>query len=149
MPLKNCPQSKQKSTRLFLSRGSLGLKQLVIWLVLLGSVTLGMGCSQKQTQATSPTETLSAMLEVAEAGNWEKYIDEYYGEQHKFKSPSEREQVVSRFREKWGSKVIVGLKEASQVEPELSEDGNQARFKLREGEFILYKNEQGKWTFHL
>ncbi len=89
------------------------------------------------------------MLEAAEAGNWEKYVDEYYGEQHKFKSPSDRDKLVSRFREQWSSEVIAGLKEASQVEPELSEDGTKARFKLSNGELILYKNEQGNWTFHL
>ncbi len=149
MLLKNCSRYQPQLLPPFLSRGSQELTHLVISLVLVVSVSLGTGCSQNPSQSTSPTETLSAMLELASEGNWEKYIDEYYGEQHKFKSPSDREQLVSRFREKWGSKVIVGLKEASQVEPELSQDENQARFKLSQGELILYKNEQGKWTFHL
>ncbi len=125
------------------------LIHLMVSLVVVASVSLGFGCSRSQSQSTSPTEILSAMLEAAEAGNWEKYVDEYYGEQHKFKSSSDREKLVSRFREKWGSEVIAGLKEASQVEPELSEDGTKARFQLSNGEFILYKNEQGNWTFHL
>ncbi len=123
------------------------LKHLFALLFVVFSVSLGFGCSQSQT--TLPTGTLSAMLEAAEDGNWEKYVDEYYGEQHKFKSPSDRDKLVSTFREKWGSQVIAGLKEASQIEPELSEDGTQARFQLSNGEFILYKNEQGSWTFHL
>ncbi len=124
------------------------LKHLII-LSVVASVSLGFGCSQGQSQSTSPTATLSAMLEAAEDGDWEKYVDEYYGEQHKFKSPSDRDKLVSRFRDKWGSQVIAGLKEASQVEPEFSEDGTQAIFQLSNGEFILYKNEQGNWTFHL
>lgn len=123
------------------------LKHLFVLLLVVNSISLGFGCSQSQT--TLPTATLSAMLEAAEAENWEKYVDEYYGEQHKFKSPSDRDKLVSLFREKWGSQVIAGLKEASQVKPELSEDGTLARFQLSDGELILYKNEQGNWTFHL
>ena len=121
----------------------------MVSLVVVASVSLGFGCSRSQSQSTSPTATLSAMLESAEDGDWEKYVDDYYGEQHKFKSPSDRDKLVSRFRDKWGSQVIAGLKEASQVEPELSEDGTKAIFQLSNGEFILYKNEQGNWTFHL
>ena len=93
--------------------------------------------------------TLSAMLEAAEAGNWEKYVDGFYGEQHKFRSSSDRDNLVLRFKEKWGSKVISGLREASQVEPYLSEDGSKAIFQLTNGKFILYKNEKGNWMFHL
>ena len=125
------------------------LINLMVSLVVVASVSLGFGCSRSQSQSTSPTEILSAMLEAAEDGDWEQYVDEYYGEQHKFKSPSDRNKLVSRFRDKWGSQVIAGLKEASLVEPELSEDGTQARFQLSNGDFILYKNEQGNWTFHL
>ncbi len=93
--------------------------------------------------------TLSAMLKAAEAGNWEKYVDDYYGEQHKFRSSKDRDSLVARFRQKWGSKVIHGLRKAAQVKPELSGDGTKAIFQLKQGKFILYKNEKGKWTFHL
>ena len=124
------------------------LIHLVILLVV-ASVPVGFGCSRSQSQSISPTATLYSMLEAAETGNWETYVDEYYGEQHKYKSPSDRDKLVSRFRDKWGSQVIAGLKEASQVEPVLTEDGTQAIFQLSNGEFILYKNEQGDWTFHL
>jgi hypothetical protein len=93
--------------------------------------------------------TVSAMLEAAEAGNWEKYVDDFYGEQHKFRSSSDRNKLVLRFKEKWGSIVIPGLREASKVEPYLSEDGSKAIFQLKNGKFILYKNEKGNWMFHL
>jgi hypothetical protein len=93
--------------------------------------------------------TLSAMIKAAQAGNWEKYIDEFYGEQHKFRSSADRDSLVSRFKNKWGSKVVPGLKEAAKVKPKLSKDGTKAIFKLKNGDFILYKNKQGQWTFHL
>ena len=96
--------------------------------------------------------TLSAMLEAAEAGDWEKYVDEFYGEQHKFRSSSDRDKLVLRFREKWGSKVIAGLKEATQVEPYLSGDGSKAIFPwqiplqgfLKENHDRLF-HDQEKW----
>lgn len=121
----------------------------VAFLVIAVSISLGLGCSQDQGQQLSPSETVSEMLEAAKAGNWEKYVDAFYGEQHKFKSSSDRDLVVSRFREKWGDKVIEALEEVSRVEPQLSEDGRTATFRLKNGDFKLYKNEQGNWTFHL
>lgn len=93
--------------------------------------------------------TLSAMLGAAETGNWEKYVDDFYGEQHKFRSSADRDKLILRFKEKWGSRVIPGLREASKVKPYLSEDGRKAIFQLKNGKFILYKNEKGKWMFHL
>ncbi len=110
---------------------------------------LALGVSQSQSASASPKATLSAMLRAAEAGNWGKYVDDFYGEQHKFRSSADRDKLVLRFRNKWGSKVIPGLKEASKVKPTLSKDGSKSIFQLKKGQFILYKNKQGKWTFHL
>ena len=118
-------------------------------LVLLACIIM---ISPSPTYAGSKSDavaTLSAMLKAAEAGNWEKYVDEFYGEQHKFRSSKDRDSLVARFRQKWGSRVIPGLREAAQVKPELSGDGTKAIFQLKQGKFILYKNEKGKWTFHL
>lgn len=103
--------------------------------------------TRKQSRNISPSATVSAMLSATVAGNWEKYVDEFYGEQHKFRSTLDRDGLVLRFREKWGNKVIVALKEASQVKPKLS--GDKAIFQLKNGDFILYKNAQGNWMFHL
>ncbi len=86
------------------------LVHLMVSLVVVASASLGFGCSRSQSQSTLPTGTLSSMLEAAEDGDWEKYVDDYYGEQHKFKSSSDRDKLVSRFREKWGIQVIAGLK---------------------------------------
>ncbi len=151
MPVKNCHWIKQlpslylyKKPRIFRC-----FKNLLFISVIILSLSVGVSCSLTQAQEILPTDTLSEMLKTAEEGNWEKYVDEYYGEQHKFESPSDREALISRFRERWSNQVIAGLKEASQVEPELSEDGKKAIFQLNNGKFILYKNEQGDWMFHL
>ena len=102
-----------------------------------------------QAGNASPEETLATMLRLAQAGDWESYVDKYYGEQHKFRSPSDRDKLVSRYKKKWGSRVIAGLKEASGVKPKISRDGTRAVFQLKKGAFILYKNKQGNWTYHL
>ena len=118
-------------------------------LVLLACIFMISPSSTYAGSKSDAVATLSAMLKSAEAGNWGKYVDDYYGEQHKFRSSKDRDSLVARFRQKWGSKVIPGLREAAKVKPELSGDGTKAIFQLKKGKFILYKNEKGKWTFHL
>lgn len=111
-----------------------------------------LGCSgsaEPKGEASDAAETVIAMLEVAEAGNWETYVDTYYGEQDKFRDASDREKLVERFRTQWGPQTIEGLKKAKNVTPTLSEDGQRAIFTLDEGQFILHLDSDGNWTFHL
>ncbi len=98
--------------------------------------------SQKAVQA------LDDMLALAQAGDWTTYIDRYYGEAHKFQSPADREQLIQRFQAEWGERVIVALEQATQITPEIEE--NRAIFKI-DGEpiFMLYRTDDGRWTFHL
>ncbi len=105
--------------------------------------------SGTQANELSPKKTLLAMLEAAENGDWETYVDEFYGEQHKFRSSQDRDSLVARFEKKWGKKVLLGLREAAQADPVLSADGKKAFFQLKKGKFVLYKDDSGKWMFHL
>ena len=99
--------------------------------------------------APTPESTVAAMLELAEAGNWESYVDDYYGEQDKFQE-GDRDKLVARFRDKWGEQVAEQLKVVADITPELSEDGNLATFKVDETSgFKLYKADDGLWKFHL
>ena len=100
------------------------------------------------TPEESAATALSAMLAVAEAGDWGVYVDRFYGEQEKFTSPADRDKLVARFEEKWGAKVTEALKVASGVLPRL-EDG-KAIFEV-DGKpvFVLYEGPDGNWTFHL
>jgi hypothetical protein len=108
------------------------------------TVTLGSHRSDEDIAA----ETLSQMLDVAEKGDWEVYVDHYYGEQHKFGSPADRDALVRRFKEKWGEKVIPGLSHASKLPIQI--EGDKAIF--LDGEdtaFILHRSDDGEWKFHL
>lgn len=98
--------------------------------------------------AAAAAVAVNAMLEAAEAGDWETYVDGFYGEQHKFAAPEERTMLVERFRDEWGEKVLPALAEASEVMPRIEDD--RALFE-RDGEvlFTLYKDDDGRWTFHL
>ena len=100
------------------------------------------------TPEESAATALSAMLAVAEAGDWGVYVDRFYGEQEKFTSPADRDKLVARFEEKWGAKVTEALKVASGVLPRL-EDG-KAIFEV-DGQvaFMLHGDGDGGWTFHL
>ena len=98
--------------------------------------------------AAAASAALVDMLEAAQAGDWEAYVDRFYGEEHKFASPEERDMVVERFRDEWGAQVLPVLIEASELTPRIVEE--RALFE-RDGQliFILHKDDDGRWTFHL
>lgn len=94
------------------------------------------------------SETLSAMLALAEEGNWGGYVDQHYGEAHKFRTLEDRNALVWRFEQRWGAKVIEALRRAANVTPAI--ESNRALF-MENGDplFILHREEDGTWTFHL
>ena len=96
------------------------------YLLLLSAVTMTLGCPQaSQPEAPSPSAsptssgsgeetsseekaaaTVAAMLKLAEAGAWDDYVDNYYGESHKFRSDEDRTKLVERFEQKRGTQVV-------------------------------------------
>jgi hypothetical protein len=112
-------------------------------------VVSALGCSGgRQSSTGDPQETVQTMLELANSGDWESYVDRFYGEKHKIANPQQMTQLVTRFRDAWGSQIIPALEEASQLAPVI--EGDKAIFQ-KDGRdvFVLYKNESGEWTFHL
>ena len=98
----------------------------------------------------TPEATVARLLELAEAGEWETYVDDFYGETHKFKDEGERDLLVSRFRDDWSQGVIESLRKVQDIEPQLSGDGRNAVFQLGDSSrFTLYKDDEGRWKFHL
>ena len=79
---------------------------------------------------TTPEATVARLLELAESGDWETYVDDFYGETHKFKGEGDRDALVSRFEGKWGPKAIESLRLVKNVKSALSENGKQAVFKV-------------------
>ena len=130
---------------------------------LLFSATAVTGCGSPDIAQREPTtvsaesiksdediaaETLNRMLKVARKGNWEAYVDDYYGEQRKFRSPADRNALVQRFEEKWGETIVQGLSRAAELPVQIEAD--KAIF--LDGEdtvFILHRSESGDWKFHL
>ena len=93
-------------------------------------------------------ETVNRMLKVARKGNWEAYVDDYYGEQRKFRSTADRDALVQRFEQKWGEKFVQGLSRAAKLPAQI--EGDKAIF--LDGDdtvFILHRSESGDWKFHL
>ncbi len=54
----------------------------------------------------TPEGTVARLLQLAEAGEWEAYVDDYYGETYKFNDDGDRTSLVTRFREDWSEQVI-------------------------------------------
>ena len=149
-------QGRYQMNRLFIVMASIFL---VLFLIACGSESGGAekrdAPSQKPSlgsgeMPTTPEATVARLLELAEAGEWETYVDDYYGETHKFKDEGERDLLVSRFRDDWGEVVIESLRQVKDLEPKISVDGRNAVFELGDnGKFTLYKDDEGRWKFHL
>ena len=88
---------------------------------------------------------------MARAGDWETYVDEFYGESHPFEGLAERRNaVVARFRERWADEVLAGFEALDGGPPEITDDGKKAVFSLNgEPSFNLFLSDDGRWTFHL
>jgi hypothetical protein len=101
--------------------------------------------------ALTPEETLSRLKELAAAGDWETYVDDFYGESHKFEGKQERrDAVVARFRDKWASEVVEGFDALDEGNATIIEDGKKAVFTLDgEPSFFLFLDDNNRWTFHL
>ena len=107
-----------------------------------------MTLESHRSDEDTAAETLHRMLEVATKGDWEAYVDHHYGEQHKFRSPAERDALVRRFEDKWGEKLVQGLSHAATLPVRV--EGNGAVFLDGDDKvFILHRGERGGWKFHL
>ena len=139
-------------------------RQIVLW----GVITAMAGCGGTNTTQVAPTgktsppspsaagssvedlaaRSLGEMLQVARSGDFEKYVDDYYGETDKFRTPADRDALVRRFTEKWGESLVEGLDRAAKLPVKI--DGDKALFlDGDEPVFILHRAEDGAWKFHL
>ena len=114
-----------------------------------GNTTTSQLAINDTDETPTPQETVARLLKLAEAGEWETYVDDYYGEIYKFKDEGDRTALVSRFREDWGVQVIEALRQVMKIDPRLSADGTEAVFELGDDIFTLYKDATGNWKFHL
>jgi len=105
---------------------------------------------QAQAAGEDPRVIVAKMLKLAETGNWEDYIDRYYGEAHKFRSKSDRAKLVERYETEWDGRVIEMLREVTRIEPQIVDNGRRAVFSSGDGrQFSLYKDKNGAWKYHL
>jgi hypothetical protein len=108
------------------------------------------GAAPTATKTPGPSQTAANMLARAEAGNWTAYVDDYYGETHKFRNDRDRRQLIERFATKWGEQVVVLLGQVAEIKPKVSDDGSQAVFDFGDGRrFTLYLDADRHWKFHL
>ena len=98
--------------------------------------------------AADANAVVGQMLTLAQAGEWEQFIDEYYGEAAKIPGDAQKQSLIDRFANGWGEKLIPVLEQASEIMPDLEDD--KALFRV-DGETIytLHLDNEGKWGFHL
>jgi len=103
-----------------------------------------------EVDAGTPESTVERLLELAEAGDWGTYVDDFYGEQHKFRpGRDDRDLLVRRLSER-GEQITGVLRRLTGMQPQLTEDGTRAVYDLGdERNFTLYRADDGRWTFHL
>jgi hypothetical protein len=108
------------------------------------------GTATTATQTPGPKQTAARMLALAEAGDWATYVDDFYGETHKFRDDGDRRQLIERYENKWGELVVGLLRQVVTMEPQVNDDGSQAHFDFGNGQrFTLYREVGGRWKFHL
>lgn len=136
------------------------MNRTYVSLLMLSIAIVLPGCGGDNTVPDSPTETantlspeetVARLIELAKTGDWETYVDDYYGESHKFEGLAERrEAVIARFRDKWATDVLEGLEALDEGKATISDDGKKAVF-MKDGvpSFNLFLSDDGRWTFHL
>lgn len=115
-----------------------------------GTPKVSVTADVEPAQSPTPESTLATLIDLAEAGDWEAYVDDYYGESHKLTDQAKRDQVVARFRDRWSEEVVTTLHAIADVEPTYEQDGMIAVFPVDESRnFKLYKQDDGTWKYHL
>ena len=107
------------------------------------------GSNASMSEEAQAGATVQAMLALATQGEWEAYVDLYYGESHKFTSPADRTALVERFEQQWSTRVIDGLRQAGSVTPTIDDEGRAVFSVDGQPVFVLYKSDTGRWMFHL
>lgn len=104
--------------------------------------------SSRSPAIESPEQVVESMLALAREGDWATYIDRHYGEQHKFRSPDDRNTLAEMLASR-ADQLISGLEQVQRITPEIAPDGTTATFALPGGGvFTLYRDSDG-WMFHL
>ena len=105
------------------------------------------------TDVEAASATLTAMLEVAETGDWKRFVTDYYGELHKAGEGAKRaaaiDELARRFEQRYSTQLIEALRRASKCTPTIDAQGRAVFADKGRPIYILHKDERGRWTFHL
>ncbi len=104
--------------------------------------------------AETPNQAARAIADLFRAGDFDALIRTRYAEIHKAPGEEQIEQLVERFRKRFGDDSAraeaIGIYEGlDSTTPELSEDGTVAAFPVGDGFVKLSRMADGRWGFHL
>ena len=112
-----------------------------------GSIEDDSALFESELQNTAQ-DTIRQMLKVAEAGQWQTLIEQYYGEMDKLSDPSQLTELADRFKQKYGPVLIPVLQQAAEITPVI--EGKKALFHIDdETIYELHLGDDGQYGFHL
>ncbi len=105
--------------------------------------------SVPSSDSQAARDAIASMLKLAEAGDWATYVDQFYGESHKFGGPEDQAKLVNRFETSWGEKILPALRVVTTLTPTIDAEGRAVFTRDGATIYMLYKHKDGRWTFHL
>jgi hypothetical protein len=121
-----------------------------------------IGAPQSFAGEETPEDGLKVILTLYKEKNFEKLIKERYTEIYKAEEVGKVDELVQKFstrfsNEKKLNQVIVIFESLVDIKPEIvvnsmpriTETDKMAKFPIKNGEFKLYLQTNGKWGFHM
>lgn len=94
---------------------------------------------------STPQETIELMVELLDNGDYDTFVDDFYVGAKGLQSDTERADVINRLKLQYD--LIDRLRQLREVEPEFSEDGQAAYYRVEGVRLSLYRDGPDRWRF--
>ena len=105
-------------------------------------------------KAETPKQAISSIIKLYETEDFETLIKTRYAEISKAKDEGQVQSLIDKFKNAYSDKNKLKLavsiyKSTLDLEPEMSDNGNVAKFMMKNNFIKLSRMDNGKWGFHL
>jgi hypothetical protein len=118
------------------------------------ALVLLAACGSPEPGPETPTEAAGAIAELYRARDFDALVRTRYAEIAKAENDEQVRALVERFRSRFESdealaQAVSTYESLQAVEPEMSDDGRVATFRVQQGFVKLSRMPDGRWGFHL
>ncbi len=129
------------------------MRKPVIQIIMLAIMIFG-GCRSGPNDAESPGQALLAIIQLYQNQDFDTLICSRYAEIEKAENQEQVQALVDRFQRQYSndenrSKAIAIYKALLDLQPEITDGGTTAIYRLDKGFVRLSRMPDGKWGFHL